>query len=111
MLWQKEKINRCIHNGINQCLLYFSCLASTTPSVGQCIQFWFSFLEEECWKIRECKTLKQNVPVVGENALHWEALRAQAVKSYLKGLRGDLIVVYKNIPGGKYRILKGSLIC
>lgn len=83
---------------------------ASTPSTGQCIWFWFSFFEEEYWKIRELKTLKQNVLVVGENALHWEALRAQAVKSYLKGLRGDLIVVYKNIPGGKYRILKGSLI-
>lgn len=28
--------------------------------------------------------MKENVLMVGENALHWEVLRAQAVKSYLK---------------------------
>lgn len=45
-----------------------------------------------------------------KNALHWDVVEAQAVKGIWKKIGGDLIVVYRNIPEGKYRILKGSLI-
>lgn len=55
------------------------------PSTGEFRQFWFSVFRKRFGK-RESKRVKQSVVMVGENALPWDVLRAQAlkVKSYLK---------------------------